>query len=104
MLQSCQFFKFVEIAVIGSQTALILLIGWSRLVGGDDGKYELRFCSAVAVDDLLYATLDLYHDLLSGLVPFVDDHAITYLVLAQKGHVDKRHALSIETKEEDVAR
>ena len=64
-------------------------------MGGDDGKYELRFCSAVAVDDLLYATLDLYHDLLSGLVAFVDDHAITYLVLAQKGHVDKRHALGL---------
>ena len=71
---------------------------------GDDGKYELRFCSAVAVEYFLYAALYLHHDLLSGHVALVDDHAITYLVLAQKGHVDKRHALGIETKEEYVAR
>ena len=94
----------MEMTVVGPQFALILLVGLRGIVRGDDGKDEIGISPAVAIDDLLYAALDLHDDLLAGLVTLIDDQPVTYLLLAQKGHVDKRHTLSIETKEEDVAK
>ena len=88
----------MEIAVIGPQTTLVLPVGLRWMVGGDDGEDKIRVRPAVAVDDLLYTALYLHDDLLSGLETLLDDQTVPNLFFAQKCHVDKWHALGVETK------
>lgn len=94
----------MEMTVVGPQFALILLVGLRGIVRGDDGKDEIGISPAVAIDDLLYAALDLHHDLLPRFVTLIDDQAVPYLFIPEKSHVNKRHTLGIETKKEYVAR
>lgn len=58
----------------------------------------------IAVDQGLHLGGPLDANALVGLPTDVDQHAAAQVGLAQVGHVDKRHAASVEAEQEQVAR
>ena len=59
---------------------------------------------AILVDDALGVRVNPYLEGAVGLVPAIDDAAVSHLCILQMGDVDKRHALRVEAEEEQVAR
>lgn len=78
--------QLVQCPVVGPEARLVLVVGLARVGGGEDGEDVSvgLMTGGVAVDDVLHAGLQFDGDELAGLMPLIRDHAVGYLLAAQR--------------------
>ena len=100
---ACHDAYLLEVAV-DAEHGVEILAALGAVFTDDDGKEILCGRRAVGVDDGLHGALPSDGELLPGLLAAVDDVVVAEVFLAQKRHVDKRHAAHVEREEKHVAR
>ena len=100
---ACHDAYLLEVAV-DAEHGVEILAALGAVFTDDDGKEILCGRRAVGVDDGLHRALPSDGELLPGLLAAVDDVVVAEVFLAQKCHVDKRHAAHVEREEKHVAR
>ena len=100
---ACHDAYLLEVAV-DAEHGIEILAALGAVFTDDDGKEILCGRRAVGVDDGLHGALPSDGELLPGLLAAVDDVVVVEVFLAQKCHVDKRHAAHVEREEKHVAR
>ena len=100
---ACHDAYLLEVAV-DAEHGVEILAALGAVFTDDDGKEILCGRRTVGVDDGLHGALPSDGELLPGFLAAVDDVVVAEVFLAQKCHVDKRHAAHVEREEKHVAR